>query len=53
MQKRLLEQLNRERQGNLTVRFWDCRARKRTLAIIGGPIIRPDGSIPLLVVKLI
>jgi hypothetical protein len=53
MQKRPLEQLNRERQGDLTVRFWDCRARKRTLAIIVGPIIRLDRGIPLLVVKLI
>jgi hypothetical protein len=50
--KEPLKQLNRDLEGYLSVRFWDCGVRKRTLVCTNGPIAMLAGGIIMLLTPL-
>ena len=50
--KKPLKQLNRDCEGYLSVRFWDCGVRKRTPVCTNGPIAMLAGGILMLLTSL-
>ncbi len=50
--KKPLECLNCGYEESLSVRFWDWRARKRTLIITETPNTRPTRVVPAIVISL-